>query len=334
MVTTNLNAQVVDPGTVYLTHSWTFNDGTANDYIGGANGTLMGNAEIYLGSLLTVTRSAWMEMPADIIAINTYDEITIEAWYIPVENGNTTTSYWTMLAYFGNTLANGMGVDDYFMTAARGDNKSRTAISCGVYTATPWSGESGADGPQYDDGYLHHMVSTLDTSTITLYIDGMLRARTNLSAKNKIDSLSTAYAYLAKSGYDGDSTWVGEILEFNIYNKALDTTEVLFLFNKGVSSTSVDKKIAALPEDYRLSQNYSNPFNPSTFISFELPENSFVSLKVYNLLGEEIAELGGRDYSAGQHIVRFDATNFSSGVYFYTIRAGKYTSTKKMIFQK
>jgi hypothetical protein len=57
-------------------------------------------------------------------------------------------------------------------------------------------------------------------------------------------------------------------------------------------------------------------------------------LKVYNSLGEEIAELGGREYSAGLHTVRFDATNLSSGVYFYTIRAGNYTSTQKMIFQK
>ncbi len=89
-----------------------------------------------------------------------------------------------------------------------------------------------------------------------------------------------------------------------------------------------------IPAGYALAQNYPNPFNPTTVIAFGIPENSFVSLIVYNSLGIKISELAGRDYSAGQHTVRFDATNLSSGVYFYTIRAGRYTTTQKMILQK
>ena len=125
---------------------------------------------------------------------------------------------------------------------------------------------------------------------------------------------------------------MGEILEVNIYNRALSAEEVLFLYDK--VSTSIEDKLTVLPKEYRLLQNYPNPFNPSTSISFGLPQYSFVSLKVYNSLGEEIAELGGREYSAGQHIVKFNASNLASGVYFYTIRTGKYTSTQKMIIQK
>jgi hypothetical protein len=88
------------------------------------------------------------------------------------------------------------------------------------------------------------------------------------------------------------------------------------------------------PKDYSLEQNYPNPFNPTTNISFGLPENAFVSLKVYNSLGQEIVELAGREYSAGRHSVTFDATKLSSGVYFYTLRAGQYSITQKMILQK
>jgi uncharacterized protein YjdB len=88
------------------------------------------------------------------------------------------------------------------------------------------------------------------------------------------------------------------------------------------------------PKGFELGQNYPNPFNPTTMMSFGIPENSFVSLKVYNTLGVEMAELAGREYSAGRHSVTFDATRLSSGVYFYTIRAGKYSSTQKMILQK
>jgi len=88
------------------------------------------------------------------------------------------------------------------------------------------------------------------------------------------------------------------------------------------------------PSEYLLVQNYPNPFNPTTQISFALPENSFVSLKVYNSLGEEIAELAGREYSAGTHSVTFDATGLASGVYFYAIRAGKFSTSQKMLLQK
>jgi len=325
----NLTAQGVDPGTVNLTHSWTFNDGTTNDHIGGANGTLKGTAEVYEGSLLAVNPGAYMEMPADKIAINTYTEVTIEAWFRSVANGNTG---YTMLAYFGDTQ-NRVGVNGYFFCAARGDNKSRAAISCGVLS-NPWSGESGANGPEYDDGELHHMVSTLNATDITLYIDGQLQASTPLSSKNSISALSPVHAYLAKSGYEDDSTWLGEILEFNIYNKALSSEEVLFLFNKGASTTGVEKAIAALPKEYRLLQNYPNPFNPTTTIEFALPRRSNVHLVLVNMMGQVVRELADGEFIAGTHSVKLDASNLASGVYFCRLQADNFVDTKKIVLMK
>ena len=214
----------VDPGTDNLVHSYTFEDGTANDSVGEAHGTLVGGAAVVDGALVTTAQDQWMEMPGDIIAMNTFDEVTIEAWYASEAGANTG---WSMLAYFGDSV-NGLGSNGFLITTARADDKSRAAISCGDI-ATPWASETGADGPEYDDGLLHHMVSTIDATDITLYIDGELIASTPLAAHNSISGISQNFAYLAKGGYDGDPEWIGSIEEFNIYNKALSASEVLFL---------------------------------------------------------------------------------------------------------
>jgi hypothetical protein len=312
-----------------LTHSWTFNDGTANDYVGGANGTLMGAAFIADGSLFTDSPHSWMEMPADKIAINTYNEITIEAWFSSVGGGNTA---YTMLANFGDTK-NTVGVNYFFFCAARGDDKSRAAISCGAET-NPWSSESGTNGPEYDDGELHHMVSTLDSTNITLYIDGQLQASTPLTSGNRIANISPQHAYLSKSGYDGDSTWLGLILEFNIYKKVLSADEILLLFNKGATPTGIDDRKTFLPKEFLLSQNYPNPFNPTTTIEFALTKSGSASLKMYDVLGRPVATLVKGDLQAGYHTVNFNASNLTSGVYFYLLQAGDFSSVKKLIVMK
>ena len=87
-------------------------------------------------------------------------------------------------------------------------------------------------------------------------------------------------------------------------------------------------------DGYALGQNYPNPFIGKTNISFEIPQNTFVSLKVYNLLGTEIQELAGKEYSSGKHTVEFDTKNLTKGIYIYTIKAGKYSASQKMIIQE
>lgn len=88
------------------------------------------------------------------------------------------------------------------------------------------------------------------------------------------------------------------------------------------------------PESYCLSQNIPNPFNPSTVINYQLPKDGQVSLKVYNILGEEIATLVDAFETAGYKLVRFDATNLPSGMYFYRIQAGGFTDVKKLVVMK
>jgi S1/P1 Nuclease. len=90
-----------------------------------------------------------------------------------------------------------------------------------------------------------------------------------------------------------------------------------------------------IPENYKVSQNFPNPFNPSTIIKYQIPQNSFVSLKVYNSLGQEAATLVNGMVNAGSYEVQLNSSNLSSGVYYYVIKAGEnFIQTKKMILIK
>jgi hypothetical protein len=84
------------------------------------------------------------------------------------------------------------------------------------------------------------------------------------------------------------------------------------------------------PTQYNLSQNYPNPFNPTTKINFSLPKSGLVTLKIYNILGQEVNTLMNEVKSAGVYSVDFNASNLASGIYFYAIKSGDFTDVKKM----
>ena len=95
-------------------------------------------------------------------------------------------------------------------------------------------------------------------------------------------------------------------------------------------SNAIEVEITTLTE-FSLEQNYPNPFNPTTLITFGLQEKSIVSLKVFNLIGEEVALLLNEEKAAGVHTLTFNSESLPSGVYFYKLQAGSFTQTKKMI---
>jgi hypothetical protein len=89
-----------------------------------------------------------------------------------------------------------------------------------------------------------------------------------------------------------------------------------------------------MPNEFALSQNYPNPFNPSTTINYSIPEAGYVSLQIYNVLGEVVRTLVDREQSPGEYKVYFNARDLPSGVYFYSIRSGSYAQVKKMMLLK
>jgi hypothetical protein len=117
---------------------------------------------------------------------------------------------------------------------------------------------------------------------------------------------------------DGNSTW------------QLTTT-----ITKGFANTltSVDDDFTTISE-YILNQNYPNPFNPTTTISFTIPTTSTVSLKVFNILGKEVATIVNETKIAGNYSVKFNAGGLSSGIYFYQLTTDNFTATKKFTLLK
>ena len=101
------------------------------------------------------------------------------------------------------------------------------------------------------------------------------------------------------------------------------------------TAVSVEKETSEIKLDYALLQNYPNPFNPSTIIKFNLLEPGFVDLRVFNVLGKEVASLINNNMQSGQHTVKFEAGNLAAGTYFYKINVdGKFSSVKKMLLVK
>ncbi len=122
----------------------------------------------------------------------------------------------------------------------------------------------------------------------------------------------------------------------NVEVADFETTEL----NIPLVSIFVDVTDETNPFVFRLSQNYPNPFNPTTTVQYSIPKLNGVetrystSLRVYNILGEEVATLVNKRQAPGNYTVQFDASNLPSGVYFYTLHAGDFVATKKMILMK
>jgi hypothetical protein len=98
--------------------------------------------------------------------------------------------------------------------------------------------------------------------------------------------------------------------------------------------TAIDSQRPQIPSAFTLSQNYPNPFNPTTTIMYQLSAPSVVVLKVYDVLGREVATLANGKESAGMHQVEFNGSRLASGVYFYRLSAGNFFETKKMLLLK
>ncbi len=100
------------------------------------------------------------------------------------------------------------------------------------------------------------------------------------------------------------------------------------------TATTRAEIVHSLPKQFLLNQNYPNPFNPSTIISYQLPTNGFVTLELFDILGRQVKTLVNERQTAGTHSVTFNASNLSSGVYFYRLTAGSYVQTKKLMLIK
>lgn len=136
--------------------------------------------------------------------------------------------------------------------------------------------------------------------------------------------------------HDNDGVWDGN-LSWSIFNTDQgwnNPREWTFSWIGDIPYTGVEDDLNEVVRSFELSQNYPNPFNPTTTIEYTIPSSEKVQIDIYNLLGQNVYTLINENQNAGNHFVTFDATQFSSGIYFYKIQAGSFTQTKKMILMK
>jgi hypothetical protein len=166
-----------------------------------------------------------------------------------------------------------------------------------------------------------------------------------------IQQLLTGTAYTLTPG----AYWLGS-LKFNLLNPSC-CIYMAFLSNSAVfnglwtsmtystdwtftdptpclNPVGINSNSQEVPSSYILSQNYPNPFNPTTSIKYSIPKSGFVSLKVYDILGREVAELVNQVKSMGTYIVDFDASKLTSGMYFYKLEVNDFMAVKKMVLIK
>jgi hypothetical protein len=129
------------------------------------------------------------------------------------------------------------------------------------------------------------------------------------------------------------TTFDGEITKFKKWISTRLSWLDANMLGKDIQATGVQGTVV-IPKDFVLFQNYPNPFNPTTVIHYYLPVASHAVVKVYDVLGREVATLVNEQKSAGSYQVTFDAHLLTSGVYFYSLQAGSFAETKKLILIK
>ena len=182
----------------------------------------------------------------------------------------------------------------------------------------PLSGQLEGD---FDGDSVYSVVSyNVEESRITLEfkngLTGKLEFKTDLESKYGSELLSV---FIGDVDIDG--------LDELVLHYAMNS--VVYDYDSPVSS--IQSMDLTIPKEMKLEQNFPNPFNPSTRISFTLPKPGEVKIEIYNTLGQRVEILVNQYMLAGNHEVEFNAQNLSSGIYFYSIEAGEFHDVKKMI---
>lgn len=188
------------------------------------------------------------------------------------------------------------------------------------------------------------IVRTTDKGKTWSYVDSTTTLLYAVSFHNSGVGYAVGSGLVLKST-DGGLTWSNVydpniIKTASIYSVAVDSAgypwigcAYSYIYTTApITSVGGNKQ---LPFDYYLAQNYPNPFNPSTTIEFTVPERSIVTIKIYNLLGQEVAVLvNEQTYEPGTHKINFSPNNLPSGIYFYQIKANDFIQTRKMVYIK
>ncbi|WP_162198219.1 cadherin-like beta sandwich domain-containing protein [Geofilum rubicundum] len=281
-----------------LKHSYTFEDGTAADAIGGADGVLHEDAVVENGALV-LSGTGFATLPAKVIDIPSYESVTVEAFFTQSAGltGNTT------LFSFGrmDTETDWKGLDYYFFQPTRGDGNSRTAISTGNID-NPWATETGVNRPAITDTRTHHVVSVLTATEIRLYFDGELIGTELLTGSNAISAISSDTALIGMLVYQNDPKWQGSVEELNIFEGVMTEAELDQRFKDFMGDAYFDPRLetlsvnkGVLSPEFNSEELFYDLFVPYGTTSVVLEASTVVggaNMAIFDGLNNEIPESG------------------------------------------
>jgi spore germination protein YaaH len=207
-----------------------------------------------------------------------------------------------------------------YLKANWGGDKSNTLQVTGV-AGTPFAGDTAQFGQTYPEDYPDYFSPAGGAVAVLQY-----------------DATQTAGIYYAAPF--GTSANAGRLMYIGFPFETIASLSQRTTLMSGIvtflesTTTAVQQDNMAAPKEFTLQQNYPNPFNPTTHLRFTIADFRFVTLKIYDVLGREAATLVNERKSPGTYEVSFDGSRFASGVYFYTLRAGNFVETKKMLMIK
>jgi hypothetical protein len=174
---------------------------------------------------------------------------------------------------------------------------------------------------------LYNVTGTYNGSDFEIYLNGQLDAFTSFSGL--INTTTSALTFGRDLPGDNNYNFNGVLDDIRIFNYMLPVSQISAFYD---INTGIGKRSDVVPPaDFALAQNFPNPFNPSTTIRFDIPSAEFVTLKVFDVLGREIATLIQDRVSAGEYSVQWDAASYASGVYYYKLEMANAVLVKKMI---
>ena len=218
---------------------------------------------------------------------------------------NTVYSY---RVYAYNTAGNSASDSVETVTVVPVELTSFTAIVNGNGVSLNWSTATETNNKGFEvEKQISNPQSSVNKWESIAFIEG-----------NGTTTLNHTYTFTDKNTLTGKYLYRLKQLDFN----------GSYMYSQGVEVE------ISQPKEFSLSQNYPNPFNPATTIEYSIPEDGFVMLKVYNALGQEVTRLVNGNAKAGIHHVTFDASNLTSGVYFYSVQSNNETIVKKMMVLK
>jgi hypothetical protein len=298
-----------------------------------------------IGNMAYGISSAGDVTPVEATGPNTYVEGTTQTGVVPGGSWKSATTVDVdgtgpeeiIVAAFGS------GARDVHLLQQSGDSLTSHVIS--TAPASSFRLYGGAAGDLDDDGELDFVFGTRQATPNGLihrleYQGGDITDPNNWELSD-LDSListtATQYDIINVANLDGDAddevVYTGTPRD----NASTDPPQPIVVLDR--TSTGIDDGVANLPNGFDLHQNYPNPFNPETQISFTIPRTLKVSLKIYNIVGQEVRTLVNETKASGTYTVRWDGSNsqgikVGSGVYVYTIRAGEFVQSRKMTFMK